>query len=129
MVRLLRTNAFRLAALYFVLFAASVLALLVFIYFSTADFIERQTEATIEAEITGLAEQYQQRGLAGLIEIIRARIAAQRSDTALYLITDASLHPLAGNLSDWPGAYQTGTSWISFPVESHRRRRDETDMA
>ena len=131
MVRLLRTNAFRLAALYFALFAASVLALLIFIYFSTADFIERQTEATIEAEITGLAEQYQQRGLAGLIEIIRARIAAQRSDTALYLITDAALHPLAGNLSEWPGADRIDTSWISFPVESHRRRSDETetDMA
>ena len=33
------TNAFRLAALYFALFATSVLALLVFIYFSTADFV------------------------------------------------------------------------------------------
>jgi len=128
-VRLLRTNAFRMAALYFALFAASVLALLIFIYFSTADFIERQTEATIEAEITGLAEQYQQRGLAGLIEIIRARIAAQRSDTALYLITDAALHPLAGNLSAWPGAEPIAPSWISFPVESRRRTGAETDMA
>jgi signal transduction histidine kinase len=128
-VRLLRTNAFRLAALYFALFATSVLALLIFIYLSTADFIERQTEATIEAEITGLAEQYQQRGLAGLIEIIRARIAAQRNDTALYLITDAALHPLAGNLSGWPGAQPIAESWISFPVESHGSHGDETDMA
>jgi signal transduction histidine kinase len=128
-VRLLRTNAFRLAALYFALFATSVLALLIFIYLSTADFIERQTEATIEAEITGLAEQYQQRGLAGLIEIIRARIAAQRSDTALYLITDAALHPLAGNLSGWPGAESIAPSWISFPVESRGRNGDETDTA
>ena len=46
-----RPTPFRLAALYFALFAASVLALLVFIYFSTADFVERQTEATIDAEI------------------------------------------------------------------------------
>src|SRR5229473_2877453 len=127
--RLLHTTTFRLAALYLALFAASVLALLGFIYYSTADFIERQTEATIEAEITGLAEQYQQRGLAGLIEIIRARIAAQRSDTALYLITDAALHPLAGNLSGWPGAEPIAPSWISFPVEARGRNGDETDMA
>ena len=106
MARLLRTNAFRLAALYFALFAASVLALLGFIYFSTADFIERQTEATIDAEITGLREQYQERGLPGLLEIIHARsTAAQHSNPRrLYLVTDPALHPLAGNLSAWPQA-------------------------
>ena len=129
MVRLLRTNAFRLAALYFALFAASVLALLVFIYLSTADFIERQTEATIDAEITGLAEQYQQRGLAGLVDIIRARISAQHRDTTLYLITDATLQPLAGNLSGWPSAEPVAAGWISFPVKARRAGETETDTA
>lgn len=129
MVRILRTNAFRLAALYFVLFAASVLAVLMFIYFSTADFVERQTEETINAEITGLAEQYQQRGLAGLIDIIRGRIAAQRSDTALYLITDSNQRPLAGNLSGWPQAISTRPGWISFPVKTQGRPGNDTDMA
>ncbi|HEX7967343.1 MAG TPA: HAMP domain-containing protein, partial [Stellaceae bacterium] len=129
MVRLLRTNAFRLAALYFVLFAASVLAVLMFIYFSTADFIERQTEETINAEITGLAEQYQQRGLAGLTEIIRARIAAQRSDTALYLITDSQQRPLAGNLSGWPHAVPIKPGWISFPVKTPEHGGTDTDAA
>jgi signal transduction histidine kinase len=128
-VRLLRTNAFRLAALYFALFAASVLALLSFIYFSTADFIERQTEATINAEITGLAEQYVQRGLTGLIEIIRARSATERGDTMLYLITDARLEPLAGNLSHWPSAAQIRPGWISFPVRRRDAQSNETDAA
>ena len=50
-VRLLRTNAFRLAALYLALFATSVSALLAFIYFSTADFVEKQTEATLDAAL------------------------------------------------------------------------------
>ncbi len=122
MARLLRTNAFRLAALYLALFAASVLALLVFIYFSTADFIERQTEATIDAEITGLREQYQDRGLPGLLEIIHARSTAQHSNSStLYLVTDAALHPLAGNLSAWPQAQQIRAGWIGFPVEVRTR--------
>ena len=64
--RLLRTHAFRLAALYFLVFAASVLGVLLFVYWTSADFVERQTEATLDAEITGLAEQYAQRGLSGL---------------------------------------------------------------
>src|SRR5258707_1076113 len=54
-LRLLRTNAFRLAVLYIGIFATSVLALLVFIYWSTANFVEQQTEATLDAEIAGLA--------------------------------------------------------------------------
>src|SRR5207302_7865804 len=52
-LRLLRTNAFRLALLYIGIFAASVMALLVFIYWSTANFVEQQTEATLDAEIAG----------------------------------------------------------------------------
>ena len=88
LVRLLRTNAFRLAALYLALFATSVLALLAFIYFSTADFIERQTEATLDAEITGLREQFNARGLDGLKQVIRDRTLGERSDEPLYLIAD-----------------------------------------
>ena len=121
MSRLLRTNAFRLAALYLALFAASVLALLAFIYFSTAGFIERQTEATIDAEITGLREEYADRGLAGLVEIIQTRSAAPNSGSSLYLVTDPALQPLAGNLSAWPKARQIRRGWITFPVEVRTR--------
>jgi signal transduction histidine kinase len=127
--RLLRATTFRLAALYLVLFAASVLAVLAFIYFSTADFIERQTEATIEAEITGLREQYEDRGLAGLAEIIHARSLAQHNNASLYLITDPALKPIAGNLSAWPRARQLRPGWITFPVETRERGDVETDTA
>src|SRR5512143_3595563 len=58
--RLVWTHAFRLAFLYFLVFAFSVVGVLIFVYWSSADFVERQTEATLDAEITGLAEQYAQ---------------------------------------------------------------------
>jgi signal transduction histidine kinase len=129
--RLLHTTTFRLAALYLVLFAASVLALLGFIYYSTADFIELQTEATIEAEITGLREQYDERGLPGLVETIRARGTAQQSGSSIYLITDGVLQPIAGNLSAWPVGRQIRPGWISFPVTSHTQgdREDSSALA
>ena len=85
---LVKTHAFRLAALYFLVFAASVLGVLLFVYWTSADFVERQTEATLDAEITGLAEQYAQRGLSGLIQIVAARSAGDRGDGMLYLVTD-----------------------------------------
>lgn len=128
--RIFRTNAFRLAALYVGLFAAAVMALLAFIYFSTADFIERQTEATLDAEITGLAEQYQQRGLAGLVNIIAERSAGERrGDQTLYLITDPQLHPIAGNLSQWPTAKEIRPDWIAFAIDVTRSGAVESDQA
>src|SRR6266550_6562947 len=68
--RLVRTHAFRLAGLYFAVFVLSVLGVLFFVYWTNADFVERQTETTLDAEITGLAEQYAQRGLSGLVQIV-----------------------------------------------------------
>jgi signal transduction histidine kinase len=128
------TSAFRLAAIYFGLFATSVLGLLTFIYFSTADFVERQTEETIDAAIRGLAEQYRERGLSGLITLIEERVATSRRtpthvDDTLYLITDPLLHPLAGNLEKWPAAGELGDGWIGFPVEDKHNGVTETDDA
>ncbi len=120
--RLLRTNAFRLAALYLALFATSVSALLAFIYFSTADFVEQQTEATLDAEITGLREQYLQRGIEGLKKIIIERsVGERRSDEPLYLLADGNYQPIVGNLSIWPDAKTLKPGWISFLVEVRHR--------
>lgn len=134
MTHYFNTSAFRLAAIYFALFATSVLALLTFIYFSTADFVERQTEETIDAEIRGLAEQYRERGLGGLITLIEERVATARRtpshiDDTLYLITDPLLHPLAGNLEKWPAVGERGDGWIGFPVEDTRNGIKEMDDA
>src|ERR1700745_2415677 len=100
--RLVRTHAFRLAALYFLVFSASVSGVLLFVYWTSADFVERQTEATLDAEIAGLAEQYAQRGLSGLVQIVAARSAGDRGDSMLYLVTNADGRPLAGNITGWP---------------------------
>ena len=44
-------------------FGLSVCGLLGFVYWSTVGVIEAQSDATIEAEITGLEERYRARGL------------------------------------------------------------------
>src|SRR5437016_6562472 len=127
--RLVGTHAFRLAALYFVVFAASVLGVLLFVYWTSADFVERQTEATLDAEITGLAEQYAQRGLSGLIQIVAARSAGDRGDAMIYLVTDPDGKPLAGNIAAWPAGVPTHSSWLSFALERTIKGRNEVHPA
>jgi signal transduction histidine kinase len=115
--RLVRTHAFRLAGLYFGVFAVSVLAVLLFVYWMSADFVERQTQATLDAEIAGLAEQYEQRGLSGLVQIVLARSAGDRGDGMLYLVTDRDGHPLAGNITGWPENTPVAPGPVAFNVE------------
>ncbi len=115
--RLLASSSFRLSLIYLCLFSASVLILFGFIYWSATDSVTRQTDAIVDAEIRGLAEQYQQRGLAGLIEAIRRRSQAADASRGLYLVADENFAPLAGNLSRWPGKQPDRDGWITFPLE------------
>src|ERR1700675_3386790 len=116
--RLVKTHAFRLASLYFAVFAVSVFGVLLSVYWSSADFVERQTQATLDAEIAGLAEQYSQRGLSGLVQIIAARSAGDRGDGMLYLVTNRDGHPLAGNITGWPEGTPVAAGPVAFTVET-----------
>jgi signal transduction histidine kinase len=116
--KLTKSSTFRLALIYMALFSMSVLLLLGFIYWSTAGYMVRQTEATIEAEIIGLADRYDLAGLNGLSEVISDRLASQTAKTSLYLLTDAQFKPLLGNLKKWPKGGHSEEGWISFRIES-----------
>lgn len=111
---LYKSSTFRLALLYMGLFGASVLLLLGFIYWATAGYMSRQTDATIEAEITGLAEQYRQRGLTGLSNVIAQRIARNPGGASVYVLADPDYRPLVGNLDRWPEATPGGDGWLTF---------------
>src|SRR5215472_9443316 len=127
--RLLKTHAFRLAALYFLVFALSMAGVLLFVYWTSANFVERQTEATLDAEINGLAEQYAQRGLSGLVQLVAARSAGDRGDAMLYLVTDRDGTPLAGNIAAWPAGVPAHSGWLSFTIAARAARRAEADPA
>ena len=130
--RLLLTTTFRLALIYLGLFLILVLFLLGFVYWTTSGVADRQIDDTIEAEITGLAEQYRLRGLGGLSDVVAERSRNQRY--SLYLLTGPGGFALAGNLNAWPeaqaGAKPDAAGWFDFsyrrPVagdfETHRAR-------
>ena len=111
------------------MFAASVSGVLLFVYWTSADFVERQTEATLDAEITGLAEQYAQRGLSGLVQIVAARSAGDRGDGMLYLVTDPDGQPLAGNITGWPAGVPAARAGCRSRSRRGTKDRTETHPA
>ena len=113
---LLKTSNFRLALVYMALFGASVAVLLTFIYWSTAGYMSQQTDETIEAEVTGLAERYRLTGLAGLTEVIRDRLARNPDGSSIYLLTDFNFIPLLGNLRQWPAVQNYRDEWLEFEL-------------
>src|ERR1700758_2508263 len=87
---LLQTQAFRIVLVYALLFACSVTALLFFTYWNTRRTLDTQTDQIIEADVTGLREQYMQFGLPGLVETVRSR--TPHAGQAIYLLVDGLHH-------------------------------------
>jgi signal transduction histidine kinase len=113
-LRVIRTSTFQLTLLYATLFALSITIVAGFLYWSTIGYMQRQTDATIEAEVIGLAEQYRSLRLPGLVRVIRERIEDDPSSGALYLFADRNYKPLAGNLDRWPELASRADGWYSF---------------
>ena len=111
--RVYRTTTFKMALVYLVFFGISSFALLGFVYWSTAGISTSQTDKIIDAEITGLAEQYRANGMPGVVEIVRERAKNQRQ--SLYLLVNLARQTLAGNLTTWPDVETEEGGWLEFP--------------
>jgi signal transduction histidine kinase len=125
--RLLRTQAFRIVLVYVLLFAVSVSALLFFTYWNTRRTLDAQTDQIIEAEITGLSEQWQRLGLRGLGESVMSRALHARDE--LYLLTDSEHRILAGNLDIWPAVTANPGNFVEFDYERRVNGVAETRRA
>lgn len=101
-------------AIYLVVFALSVAAILGYVFWNTVHLLERQSEETIRAEVLALADQYSQRGLTGVAEIISRRVT---EDTGtLYLLVDANDRFVAGNLEAMPKPRPGDETFVDFPI-------------
>ena len=114
--KLLRSTALRLAFGYVALFGISALVLLAFIYWSTASYMEQQSDETIEAEIVGLGESYRLTGLNGLRATILQRLGRRPAGSSIYLLTDGRYAKIAGNLDRWPAVEPDDDGWLNLEL-------------
>ena len=119
---LIRSAGVRFGMIYAGVFALGTLALAVFLWWSTAGLLDRQTDAAINADTQGLSERYGEGGLPALVETIEQRLAGNVDDDALYLLTDPASHRVVGNLSGWPANIPRDAAWYDVQVERAGRR-------
>ncbi len=119
--RLSSSGTFRFALLYALLFGLAALLLFGGLYWSTAALIERQVADTVAAELRALSDRYRSEGMSGLQLAIEQRSAAGADPESVYLLADAGLQPLAGNLRNWPEEAVPDGSWVQLQLY----RRDQ----
>ncbi len=101
--KLLRTTAFRLALAYLAVFAVLTTVVLAYVSWHANALIAGQLNATVNAEITGLAEQYRQGGIRKLVAVVDER-SNRSAGGSLYLLTTFTGDVLAGNVAGLPGS-------------------------
>ena len=98
--KLFRTTAFKISVVYLVLSALGAGLVLARVGWNVKQLIDEQLAQTVNADITGLAEQYDQGGVKQLVQAIQRRISQPGAD--LYLLTTFAGEPIVGNIVSLP---------------------------
>ena len=102
----------------FALFAAFLLG---YFALNTRRLMTDQINSTVNAEIQGLAEQYNQGGIRRLVFIVEVR--SRRPGSSLYLVTAPNGESLAGNVGSLPPGVLDQPGW----KETTYRRLEEPE--
>ena len=121
--KLFRTTTFKLTLVYLTVFALFAAFLLGYFALNTRRLITEQITDTVDAEITGLSEQYRQGGIRRLVLVIEER--SRRPGSSLYLLTTFTGETLAGNVGSLAAGVLERTGW----AETVYRRHEETEGA
>jgi signal transduction histidine kinase len=121
--RFIRTTTFKLTLVYLTVFALFAVFLLGYFAWNTQRLITQQITETVDAEITGLSEQYRQGGIRRLVIVVESR--ARRPGSSLYLVTTFTGEALVGNVGSLAPGVLDRTGW----AETLYRRQDETEGA
>jgi signal transduction histidine kinase len=99
---MLRSASLRFAALFGLVFALSAIALVGFLWYTTAGLLDRQIEAAISADGQGLVERWSEGGVPALLLTIQERLSENVDDDAIYDVADPFGNTVGGNMGRWP---------------------------
>src|ERR1700722_780652 len=104
MTSMIRSSAISLALGYV---ALGIIALVLFaapLWYAWQVTIQDGRTEILQLDAQRLAEVFRREGAQGMRNFIDARVRMQIASERILLLTDASLHPMSGNLPAWPSA-------------------------
>jgi signal transduction histidine kinase len=124
LTRLLSSTPFRLTLAYMGAFVVAAGLIVGFIAWRANDLLTNKVVETLEAEVTGLREQFQAGGAERLAAIVAQRSAQPGS--SLYLLADAAGRKVAGSLDRVPPEFEGARQGAEF---KYRRIGEESEGA
>jgi signal transduction histidine kinase len=101
---MMRSSALSLAMGYVALGLAALVLFAAPLWYAWQVTIQEGRAEYLQIDAQRLTEVYRHEGADALKSFIDARVGMQIPGERILLLTDASLHPLAGNLQAWPAA-------------------------
>jgi signal transduction histidine kinase len=117
----IRSSALSLALGYVALGIASLVLFAAPLWYAWQVTIQEGRAEILQADAQRLTDIFRREGASGLKSFIDTRVGMQIAGERILLMTDASMHPLAGNLSRWPPSVPAAPGNYTIEVElSHQ---------
>ena len=114
---MIRSSAISLALGYVALGIAALVLFAAPLWYAWQVTIQEGRSEILQADAQRLTDVFRREGAAGLKAYIDARVGMQIANERILLLTDASRHPLAGNLSAWPSSVPATAGNYTIEVE------------
>src|SRR4030088_1344889 len=102
MNKLLRSSAFTLAFSYVAFGIAALVLFAAPLWYAWDVTIQDSRTEVLRADTQRLSEVFRREGAPGLSSFIDNRVGMQIPGERILILTDSTLHRLAGNLPEWP---------------------------
>jgi signal transduction histidine kinase len=122
------SSTFKVALICIAGFGAVVIALLGFVYSSTASYVLNQSDRAIDADRAVLIAVYERGGRDELIATIGKLAAGQHLEDRIYLLADASFGTVAGNLKRWPAVFSGSAGRGDFAAKESNPEAAEQSL-
>src|SRR5271170_942000 len=104
MTSMMRSSALSLALGYVALGLTALVLFAAPLWYAWRVTIQESRVEFLQVDAQRFADVYHRDGPDALKNFIEARVGMQIAGERILLLTDASMHPLAGNLPGWPAA-------------------------
>ncbi|MCC6946974.1 MAG: HAMP domain-containing protein [Bradyrhizobiaceae bacterium] len=119
--KLVRTTAFKIIAVYLIVFALFAAGVIAYLARHTQQLVVSQITETVDAEMRSLQEEFTVGGINRLVDVVEAR--AQQPGSNLYLVTTFAGAAIVGNV-EVPNETLGRPGWSEI---SYRRAEDPDD--